>query len=243
MVNQAPPLVDYNLFDSDRALVEAVRREGGSWGEDRIREFGRLLGTAELQAWGVQANQYPPVLRTHDRYGNRIDEVDFHPAWHSLLELACKYGLHSGPWREPRAGAHVVRAALFLLASENEFGHLCPISMTYSVVPPLRKQPQLFAEWQPKILTTSYDRRFRPAREKSGVLLGMAMTEKQGGSDVRANTTRATPVGAATGRTRRARSSSIAPTPGWSATRAAACRRSSRWPTTPGSTPRSRRSA
>src|SRR5215475_11111757 len=108
-------------------------------------------------------------------------------------------GLSSDPWREPRAGAHVVRAALFLLASENEFGHLCPIGMTYSVVPALRKQPELFAEWQPKILTTSYDRRFRPAREKSGVLLGMAMTEKQGGSDVRTNTTRAIPVSAATG--------------------------------------------
>jgi putative acyl-CoA dehydrogenase len=199
VLNQPPPLVDYNLFDSDRALVEAVRREGGSWGEETIREFGRLLGTAELQAWGAQANQYPPVLRTHDRYGNRIDEVEYHPAWHALLDLACQYGLHSGPWREPRPGAHVVRAALFLLASENEFGHLCPISMTYSVVPALRKQPEIYAEWQGRILTGSYDRRFRPAREKSGVLVGMAMTEKQGGSDVRANTTRAVPVGSATG--------------------------------------------
>src|SRR5687767_2575151 len=116
VLNQPPPLVGYNLFDSDQALVQAVRREGGGWGEETLREFGRLVGTAELQAWGVQANQYPPVLRTHDRYGNRIDEVEFHPAWHSLLELACRYGLHSGPWREPRPGAHVVRAALFLIA-------------------------------------------------------------------------------------------------------------------------------
>jgi putative acyl-CoA dehydrogenase len=199
VLNQPPPLVDYNLFDSDRALVEAVRREGGSWGEETLREFGKLLGTAELQAWGFQANEYPPVLRTHDRYGHRIDEVEFHPAWHSLLDLSCRYGLHSGPWHEPRPGAHVVRAALFLLASENEFGHLCPISMTYSVVPALRKQPELYAEWQPRIVTTSYDRRSRPAGEKAGVLLGMAMTEKQGGSDVRANTTRAVPAGSATG--------------------------------------------
>jgi putative acyl-CoA dehydrogenase len=199
VLNQAPPLVEYNLFDSDRALVEAVRREGGGWGEPVIRELGRLVGTAEVQAWGFQANQNPPVLRTHDRYGNRIDEVDFHPAWHALLDLACRYGVHSGPWREPRPGAHVVRAALFLLASENEYGHLCPVSMTYSVVPALRKQPELYAAWEPGILTSAYDRRFRPAPEKSGLLLGMAMTEKQGGSDVRANTTQAVAAGAASG--------------------------------------------
>jgi len=198
-LNQAPPLVEYNLFDSDRALVEAVRREGGGWGEPVIRELGRLVGTAEVQAWGFQANQNPPVLRTHDRYGNRIDEVEFHPAWHALIDLSCRYGVHSGPWREPRPGAHVVRAALFLLASENEYGHLCPVSMTYSVVPALRKQPELYAAWEPGILTSAYDRRFRPAGEKAGLLLGMAMTEKQGGSDVRANTTQAVPAGAASG--------------------------------------------
>lgn len=199
VLNQAPPLVEYNLFDSDRALVEAVRREGGGWGEPVIRELGRLVGTAEVQAWGFQANQNPPVLRTHDRYGNRIDEVEFHPAWHALIDLSCRYGVHSGPWREPRPGAHVVRAALFLLASENEYGHLCPVSMTYSVVPALRKQPELYAAWEPGILTSAYDRRFRPAGEKAGLLLGMAMTEKQGGSDVRANTTQAVPAGAASG--------------------------------------------
>jgi len=198
-LNQPPPLVDYNLFDTNRALGEAVRREGGGWGEATIREFGRIVGTAELQAWGAQSNQYPPVLRTHDRYGHRIDEVDFHPAWHSLLELACRFGLHTGPWREARPGAHVVRAAMFLLAAENEYGHLCPVSMTYSVVPALRKQPELYQEWEPRLLATSYDRRFRPAPDKTGVLLGMAMTEKQGGSDVRANTTRAVPAGATAG--------------------------------------------
>jgi putative acyl-CoA dehydrogenase len=199
VLNQPPPLVDYNLFEGDRALVEAVRREGGGWGEGTIRELGRVLGTAELQQWGFQANQYPPVLRTHDRYGHRIDEVEFHPAWHSLIEVSCRFGLHSAPWREARPGAHVVRAAMFMLTAENEFGHLCPVSMTYAVVPALRKQPELYEDWHPRITSPSYDRLFRPAREKSGVLLGMAMTEKQGGSDVRANTTRAIPAGVATG--------------------------------------------
>ncbi|HET9623826.1 MAG TPA: isovaleryl-CoA dehydrogenase [Kofleriaceae bacterium] len=199
VLNQAAPLVDYNPFEADRALVEAVRREGGGWGEDRLRELGRVLGSAEVQAWGVQANQSPPVLRTHDRYGHRIDEVEFHPAWHQLIELSCRYGIHSGPWRDPQPGAHVVRAAMMLLASANEYGHLCPVSMTYSVVPALRKQPELYAAWEPKLLTTAYDKRFMPASGKTGVLLGMAMTEKQGGSDVRANTTQATPAGEATG--------------------------------------------
>jgi putative acyl-CoA dehydrogenase len=199
VLNQATPLVDYNLFDADPALVEAVRREGGGWGEDTVRELGRLLGTAEVQTWGAQANQHPPVLRTHDRYGHRIDEVEFHPAWHQLLELSCRFGIHSGPWRDARPGAHVVRAALMMLASSNEYGHLCPVSMTYSVVPALRKQPELYAEWEPRILTAAYDRRFIPAAGKTGVLLGMAMTEKQGGSDVRANTTAAAPAAEATG--------------------------------------------
>jgi putative acyl-CoA dehydrogenase len=199
VLNQPPPLVDYNLFDTHRALVEAVRREGGGWGEAAIRELGGIIGTAELQAWGVQCNQYPPVLRTHDRFGHRIDEVDFHPAWHALLELGCRFGLHTGPWRAPRPGAHVVRAAMFMLSAENEHGHLCPLSMTYSVVPALRKQPELYQAWEPLLLTAAYDRRFRPAHDKTGVLLGMGMTEKQGGSDVRANTTQAVPASTATG--------------------------------------------
>ena len=199
VLNQSVPLVDYNLYDADRALGEAVRREGGAWGEDGLRDFGRILGTAEVQAWGAQVNQSPPVLRTHDRFGHRIDEVEFHPSWHSLLELSCRFGIHSGPWRDARTGGHVVRAAMMMLSSTNEYGHLCPVSMTYSAVPALRKQPELYAQWEPRILTTSYDKRFIPATQKTGVLLGMAMTEKQGGSDVRANTTRATPATATTG--------------------------------------------
>lgn len=193
VLNQAPPLVDCNLFAADKALVEAVRREGAGWAEEQISAFGRLVGSREVIGWGFQANEHPPVLRTHDRFGRRLDEVEFHPAWHELLRIAIQHGLHSLPWREPREGAHVARAALLMLASENEFGHLCPISMTYAAVPALRKQPELASDWEPRI-TTSYDPRFRPAPEKSGVLLGMAMTEKQGGSDVRANTTRAVPL-------------------------------------------------
>ena len=147
-------------------------------------------------AWGFAANENPPVLKTHDRFGHRIDEVEFHPAWHELMRLSCEAGLHARPWGEPRAGAHVARAAKMMLASQNEFGHGCPISMTYSAYPALQRQPDLFAEWGPRIVRERYDPRFLPASEKQGALVGMAMTEKQGGSDVRANTTRAVALGA-----------------------------------------------
>jgi putative acyl-CoA dehydrogenase len=135
------------------------------------------------------------VLRTHDRYGRRIDEVEFHPAWHELMRLAVAHGLHALPWREPRPGAHVARAALFFVLSQVEAGHGCPISMTYSAVPALRVEPELAAEWEPRFTSTAYDPQLRPAPEKTGALCGMAMTEKQGGSDVRANTTRARRLG------------------------------------------------
>jgi putative acyl-CoA dehydrogenase len=193
--NQPPPLVDYNLFTSDRSLREAVSREGGGWACSTLEELGRRLGTAEVMEWAALANENPPVLHTHDRYGRRRDEVQFHPAWHSLMGLAVGHGIHNLPWAQPRAGAHVARAALAILALENEPGHVCPISMTYSAVPVLRLNPELAAEWEPRIHTTCYDPSFRPAREKSAVLIGMAMTEKQGGSDVRANITRAEPAG------------------------------------------------
>jgi putative acyl-CoA dehydrogenase len=199
VINQPPPLVGYNLFETDRALVEGLRREGAGWAEEDVSRFGRLLGGPEPMQWAVQANEYPPVLRTHDRWGRRIDEVEYHPAWHSLMRTACAHGVHCGPWREPRPGAHVARAAKMMLTSENEYGHACPISMTYSVLPALRHQPELAAWWEPRIASLEYDSRFIPAVEKTGVLAGMAMTEKQGGSDVRANTTRAVPAGAATG--------------------------------------------
>src|SRR5262249_35527614 len=145
--------------------------------------------------WGRLANEHPPVLRTHDRFGNRRDEVEFHPAWGNLMRTAVGVGIHCLPWAEPRPGSHVARAALAMLASENEAGHVCPISMTYAAVPVLRLDEAVAAEWIPRILSTRYDPTFRPASEKDGVLLGMGMTEKQGGSDVRANITRAEPLG------------------------------------------------
>ncbi len=196
VVNQPPPLIDYNLFETDRAMVEGVRRERAAWAVSMLGDFGRAVGTAEAIAWGFQANEYPPVLETYDRFGNRRDEVEFHPAWHGLMTLAVSNRLHALPWSEPRAGAQVARAALMMLAGQNESGHMCPISMTYSAIPVLRLDPALAGEWEPTILSTTYDRRFLPVREKKGALIGMGMTEKQGGSDVRANTTIAEPTSA-----------------------------------------------
>jgi putative acyl-CoA dehydrogenase len=190
VLNQPPPLDGYNLFEQDHALAEALRREGAGWAEERARAFGAVAG-GEPMRWGAQANAYPPVLRTHDRYGHRIDEVEYHPAWHNLMQLAVANELHALPWRDPRPGAHVARAALFYLLSQAESGFGCPISMTYSAVPALRTQPEVAAEWEPRLTSTQYDPRMVPASQKRGALCGMAMTEKQGGSDVRANTTRA----------------------------------------------------
>jgi len=195
VLNQPPPLRDYNPFDCDRALAEALEREGGGWAADRVRGLAAVAGGDAIE-WGMQANAYPPVLRTHDRYGHRIDEVEFHPAWHRLMQLAVGHGLHALPWREPRPGAHAARAALFVVLAQAEAGHGCPISMTYSAVPALRAQPEVAREWEPRLTSTQYDARCVPAAQKTGALCGMAMTEKQGGSDVRANTTRAQPLGA-----------------------------------------------
>jgi putative acyl-CoA dehydrogenase len=192
--NQPPPLVDYNLFATDRPLRDAVTREGAAWACAQLERFGGTLGTAETMEWGTLANEYPPVLRTHDRYGRRRDEVEFHPAWHHLMRLAVEQGIHNLPWACPRPGAHVARAALAILAAENEAGHMCPISMTYSAAPVLRQHEAIAGEWMPRLCSTRYDPSFRPPASKQGVLLGMAMTEKQGGSDVRANITRAEPL-------------------------------------------------
>jgi putative acyl-CoA dehydrogenase len=192
--NQAPPLVDYNVFTADAVLVESVRREGADWAEQRIAEVGEIAGRADVIEMGVEANENPPKLRTHDRYGNRVDEIDFHPSWHELMRLGIGRGLHSLPWREPGAGAHVARTAAFMCFSQAEAGVGCPISMTYSVIPALRHQPELTEEWEPRFLSDTYDPRQIPASEKEGALCGMGMTEKQGGSDVRANTTVARPL-------------------------------------------------
>ena len=192
--NQPPPLVGYNLYDADAPLREALEREGGSWAEALVRELGSLAGTEQAIVWGFQANANPPTLRTHDRFGNRIDEVEFHPSWHELMKVAVGHGLHALPWREPRAGAHAARAAAFYIWSQVEGGHGCPISMTYAVIPALRRAPKVAAVWEPLITTLDYDFGLRPPASKRGVLFGMAMTEKQGGSDVRANTMSAAPT-------------------------------------------------
>ena len=195
VLNQAPPLVDFNLFSSDRPLRDAVVRENAGWAGAQLEAFGSTLGKPETIEWGVLANEYPPVLRTHDRYGRRRDEVEFHPAWHHLMRLAVGQGIHNLPWANGRAGAHAARAALAILAAENEAGHMCPVSMTYSAVPVLRQNEAIAREWMPRVLSTQYDPSFREPSRKQGVLVGMAMTEKQGGSDVRANVTRAEPIG------------------------------------------------
>ncbi|MFF2774740.1 acyl-CoA dehydrogenase family protein [Streptomyces sp. NPDC058052] len=197
VTNQAPPLVGYDVFTSDRALAEAVGRhlpagllDGAA---EELRALGRASGSEQVREWGEQANAFPPRLRTHDRYGHRIDEVEFHPAWHRLLGKGVAAGL-TDAWGRP--GGHVRRAAAFLVATQAEAGHGCPLSMTHAAVPALRAEPELAAVWEPPAVSRVYERELRPAASKAGVLLGMGMTEKQGGSDVRANTTSARPLAA-----------------------------------------------
>jgi putative acyl-CoA dehydrogenase len=193
--NQVPPLTGYNLFLSDRALANAINREGAGWAREQLAALGQLLGAEEAQRWGFDANENLPVLHTHDAYGNRRDEVVFHPAYHQLMGTSVANRLHSLPLVEHRQSAHLARAALMMLTAQNEAGHTCPISMTFSAVAALRAEPDLARHWERKIVSTVYDPKFAPAEEKQGVLLGMGMTEKQGGSDVRANTTRAERIG------------------------------------------------
>ena len=195
--NVPPPLVDYDVYRSDRALVEAVAREGAGWADDALAAFGVFCGRADTIALGFQANEQPPTLATHDTFGRRVDRVDYHPAYHSLMRIALSEGLHASPWAEPRPGAHVARAAQYFLQTQVEAGHGCPVTMTFACVPTLRIQPELADVWLPRVLSRDYDPANAPASQKTGATVGMAMTEKQGGSDVRANTTRAEPVGAA----------------------------------------------
>jgi putative acyl-CoA dehydrogenase len=194
--NQAPPLVNYDAYATDAALVAAVAANDARWADPALRAIGRRAGSEEAIAWGFDANQYTPKLKAFDRAGNRIDEVEYHPSYHKLSEAAVGYGLHASAWRSPKPGAHVARAAGFYLWSQAEAGHGCPISMTHAVVPALRVQPELARAWEPLIFAGSYDGRLRPATQKGSAIFGMAMTEKQGGSDVRANTTRAVPAAA-----------------------------------------------
>ena len=193
--NQVPPLVDINLFEQDATLREGVQREGAGWSLSQLSDFGKVTGSAESIQWGFDANTQTPVLHTHSRTGQRIDEVIFHPAWHQLMHASIAAGAHALSWRETRPGGHVARAAIFYLASQMEGGHCCPVSMTHAVVPALRTQPELAEIYEPLLTSSFYEPGLKPAREKRGILAGMGMTEKQGGSDVRANTTRALPAG------------------------------------------------
>jgi putative acyl-CoA dehydrogenase len=192
VTNQVPPLVDYDVAD-DPALLDGLYREGARWAESELHEVGRLASSAQTQLWARQANEQPPKLHTHDRYGHRIDEVEFHPAWHELMTVGTAHGLHATAWRQDRTGAHVARAAKMYVWGQAEPGHLCPLSMTYAAVPSLRFAPELAERFEPLLASPHYDFGLREPSTKRGLLAGMSMTEKQGGSDVRANTTRAVP--------------------------------------------------
>ncbi len=191
VMNQVPPLENYNPAASP-VLAEALIREGGDWGVDEVAELGALSGSVTAQRWGELADRHRPVLHTHDRYGHRIDEVEFDPAYHELMTVAVGHGLHAAPWADDRPGAHVVRAVKTSVWTP-EPGHICPISMTYAVVPALRHNPELAAVYEPLLTSRVYDPELRVPATKAGITAGMSMTEKQGGSDVRAGTTEATP--------------------------------------------------
>jgi putative acyl-CoA dehydrogenase len=200
VLNQSPPFEDVNLFATDRALQEAVAREGGAHATERLAAIGAMAGSREAFELGRLANEYPPRLKTHDAKGRRLDIVEFHPAYHTLMWRSMAEGLHCAVWEHlstgrPRAaGINVERAAAFYMAAQAEAGHCCPITMTNAAVPTLALQPDLAEAWLPHIISRQYDRRFEPPERKSAVTFGMGMTEKQGGTDVRANTTKAEAV-------------------------------------------------
>ncbi len=194
--NQAPPLQGYNPYLADAALREAVHREGAAELDGEVTAFGEQTGRGDVLRLGDLANRHTPELRTHDRWGRRIDEVEFHPAWHELMRIGVEAEIHALPWnRRRQPGAHVTRAAKHFLFTQVEAGVHCPLTMTFAAVPALASQPEIADEWVPRLTSAAYDARMRPAAEKTGALMGMAMTEKQGGSDVRANTTRAQAIG------------------------------------------------
>jgi len=198
--NQVPPLAGHNAYDADAPLREALEREGAGWAEADVKALGEQVASEQVQEWAHLANTHLPVLRTHDRWGNRVDRVDFHPSYHELMRLAFGAGVHSYAWNNPRPGAHVARAALSYLWNQAENGVGCPTGMAYSAIPVLAKSPALGDVWNPAINSTRYDPRPLPISEKTGATIGMTLTEKQGGSDLRANSTHARPMSAATGR-------------------------------------------
>jgi putative acyl-CoA dehydrogenase len=191
--NQPPPLEGLNLYEQNRPLVEALEREGAGWGAQEAAAVGELAGGEGIRL-GFEANENPPRLKTHDRFGNRVDQVEFHPSWHRLMENSVTHAAHALPWIEERPGAHAVRTAIGLTGGQVEAGHGCPITMTFAAVPALRAQPDVLTIWEPRLTSRQYDARDVPADEKAGALCGMGMTEKQGGSDVRSNATVATEV-------------------------------------------------
>ncbi len=194
VANQPSPLEDVNLYSADAILAFACDWSGAATHVERLNRFGAAVGSAETQAWAVQANRTPPVFQPYDRYGQRIDEVEFHPAYHRLMALGLEGGVSGAAWNVKESG-HALHAALLFLMGEADYGVCCPMSMTYAVVPALRADPSVASEWAPRVTREAYDARFVPASEKAAATMGMAMTEKQGGSDVRANTTRATRQG------------------------------------------------
>jgi putative acyl-CoA dehydrogenase len=200
VINQAHALENYNAYTRNLPLQEAAAREGAGWAHDWLTARGAETGSAEWIEHGRLANVNTPQLRLFDRYGNRRDEVEFHPSWHACLTWLKGNGCDTGPWAEPKKGAHVARAAAYVMFAEIEDGSLCPTTMTYGAVPVLKQVPEIARDWMPLMLSREYDKRFIPATQKKGVLIGMGLTEKQGGSDVRANTTRAEPLGDGTWR-------------------------------------------
>jgi putative acyl-CoA dehydrogenase len=195
VTNQPSPLVDLNLYETDVALREAVRREAGDWLDLRASALGEIVGSEAVLALGADANRYPPELVQFDRYGRRLDEVRFHPSYHQLMALAMAHGIHDLAWTEARPDAHLAHAVLLALFTQAEAGTMCPINMTYAAVPALRADPAVGGPWLERLIGGRYDAPLRPIAEKAGITVGMAMTEKQGGSDVRANTTRAEGLG------------------------------------------------
>ena len=193
VLNQPPPLADYDAFATDRTLRSVVAAFGAEWAASRLREAGRTVGSARVQDLARQANRHTPELRTHDRFGHRVDRIEFHPAWHELMGLAIGQGTHALCWTEPRPGAQVARAALSYLWNQGENGICCPIGMTYSAIPILRRDPARWTEWGRLVTSLAYDPRQIRAADKTGATVGMAMTEKQGGSDLRQTQTRAQP--------------------------------------------------
>jgi putative acyl-CoA dehydrogenase len=194
--NQSTPLESLNLFESDQALIEHSAAQGAGEARTALSTLGSILGRAETLEWGRLANDHPPILHTHNRFGERIDEVAFHPAWHQLMGLLIGAGTHSSPWVNPGAGAQVERATRYLMFAQVENGSQCPVTMTYASVPVLaRAAGALARSWLPRILSDRYDPSAQPIASKTGALIGMGMTEKQGGSDVRANTTLAVAEG------------------------------------------------